>query len=378
MNGNIVYTWPKGVVGGQGRAYLLTNGNLITFAGKYRPPPEERSCGWVVELDWEGNLIRKLIPPKGLSAHHHFQRLDNARTFVIAAEDIPDEYRAKIEDPIYRNRRFESDAVLEFDENGKIVWEWHAYQYFDVNQLTGQDFYPFDYYPEYYTVDKSIMTSEGRHTETYYNNCSDWTHINTVTIIPQNKWYDGGDKRFKPGNVLINPRNFNRMYIIDKESKDIVWYYTGNFMGGLAHPHDPYMIPNGFPGAGNILIFDNGIMGTLTAHCGRSAVLEVNPVIKQVVWYYMPGKTFFSQYKGVAQRLPNGNTLICESNTGRYFEVTPEKEIVWEYVDSKSRGSWIQRYPYDWCPQLKRVPTPKEIPVIPPNNKDFKISPTKE
>ncbi|GAG58422.1 unnamed protein product [marine sediment metagenome] len=59
MNGNIVYTWPKEVVGGQGRAYLLRNGVLITFAGKYRPPSEEHSCGWVVELDWEGNLIRK-------------------------------------------------------------------------------------------------------------------------------------------------------------------------------------------------------------------------------------------------------------------------------------------------------------------------------
>ena len=35
----------------------------------------------------------------------------------------------------------------------------------------------------------------------------------------------------------------------------------------------------------------------------------------------------------VAQRLPNGNTLVCESSYGRFFEVTQEGEIVWEYVN---------------------------------------------
>jgi hypothetical protein len=40
---------------------------------------------------------------------------------------------------------------------------------------------------------------------------------------------------------------------------------------------------------------------------------------------------FFTARGGDAQRLPNGNTLICESEKGRVFEITPEGEIVWEF-----------------------------------------------
>jgi hypothetical protein len=36
---------------------------------------------------------------------------------------------------------------------------------------------------------------------------------------------------------------------------------------------------------------------------------------------------------GSAQRLPNGNTLITEASFGRFFEVTKEGEIVWDYVN---------------------------------------------
>ncbi len=128
--------------------------------------------------------------------------------------------------------------------------------------------------------------------------------------------------------------------------------------------------------AGNISIFVNGLGGTIILHCGRSAVLEINPVTKEVVWDYAPNNKFLSQYQGLAQRLPNGNTLICESSTGRLFEVTPQKEIVWEYVSSQS-GGWNQRYSYDWCPQLEALPTPKQMPVIPPEKEDFQITPAK-
>lgn len=376
MNGNVVHAWPEDISSSPKctlpRAQLLENGNLLSLSRKYRCAPKERPGGWIVELDWRSNLTRKLMPPKGQSAHHNFERVDNGHTFVVVFEDIPEEYKMKLKDPLRRNLYFESDAILEFDENGRIVWEWHAYEYFDINMAALQDFYPYDFYSEYYKVDKTVVLP-GTELRKFF--CDDWTHINTVRIIPENKWYDAGDERFRPGNVLINPRNFNRVYIIDKESKDIVWYYTGNFMGGLAHPHDPYMIPKNLPGAGNILIFDNGIGGTITLHCGRSAVLEINPVTKEVVWDYAPNNKFFSQYQGLAQRLPNGNTLICESNTGRLFEVTREKEIVWEYVSSY--GAWSQRYPYDWCPQLEALPTPKEMPVIPPEKEDFQITPAK-
>ena len=148
-------------------------------------------------------------------------------------------------------------------------------------------------------------------------------------------------------------------------------------MGGLGCPHEPYMIEKGIEGAGNIILFDNGVgsntMGSpgVPARGEISVILEINPLTKSIVWIYQNGKDFFSATQGTQQRLPNGNTFISEDNTGRLFEVKRDGEIVWEYVmpplpgrDSlHGDGTRPHRYPYVYCPQLKAMPKPEEIPV---------------
>jgi len=64
-------------------------------------------------------------------------------------------------------------------------------------------------------------------------------------------------------------------------------------------------------------------------------VIEVNPATKEIVWKYQdkPAWNFFSPRMGIAQRLPNGNTLITEGSDGRIFEVTRDHQLVWEYVN---------------------------------------------
>ena len=97
----------------------------------------------------------------------------------------------------------------------------------------------------------------------------------------------------------------------------------------MGHQHDPTLLDNG-----NILIFDNG-WHALTAPTPASRVIEVDPRTNQIQWEYKtkPGWDFFSAFISGAQRLPNGNTLICEGMTGRLFEVTYEGELVWEYTN---------------------------------------------
>ena len=108
--------------------------------------------------------------------------------------------------------------------------------------------------------------------------------------------------------------------------------------------HHPHIIPKGLPGAGNLMVFDNGGSsgygvptavspdgGAIYQRAG-SRVLELNPVTLQLVWSYT-GPRFFSTNISGAQRLPNGNTLICEGSFGRLFEVTSGGEVVWEYVN---------------------------------------------
>ena len=52
-----------------------------------------------------------------------------------------------------------------------------------------------------------------------------------------------------------------------------------------------------------------------------------------MIWQYAAPEAFFAVNISGAQRLANGNTLICEGPSGHFFEVTPAGEIVWEYVN---------------------------------------------
>jgi hypothetical protein len=342
MNGNVVHTWKN--VRGIGRMQLLPNGNLVVInrgtaddRSDLLPPGEDEpelvivgEEASILEVDWDGNKVWEYKPPS--RPHHDFKRLENGNTIMIHAEQVPEEYKAAIDDPKRHAAPIKADCILEVNMKGETVWEWHEYEHLDINHYSKTD------------------------------GLADWTHTNTVQVLPPNHWYDEGDGRFKPGNVLISVRNQNTIYIIDRGSKEIVWSYTGNYKGGLAHQHEPHMIEPDLPGAGNILIFDNGIGCRSIAHEGRTYILEINPATKKIVWKYEKGHRFYSATAGVQQRLMNGNTLITSSCGGRVFEVTPRGQTVWEWtpVFSPMRPN---RYSYDFCPQLKQMGKPKETPV---------------
>ena len=99
--------------------------------------------------------------------------------------------------------------------------------------------------------------------------------------------------------------------------------------GEFKYQHDPSVLENG-----NLLIFDNNRPG------GKSAIREIDPVDGREHWVYMGTKKhpFFSYQNGRCTRLPNGNTLIVESTFGRIFEVTPGKELVWEFWNPERAG----------------------------------------
>lgn len=112
--------------------------------------------------------------------------------------------------------------------------------------------------------------------------------------------------------------------------------------------HDIRWIPDGMPGAGNLLVFNNGEGRPDGAF---SSVVEFTPPIdakesysrdagkpfgpSKPVWEYTAERRsdFFSSHISGAERLPNGNTLICSGEPGRIFEVTPAKRIVWDYLN---------------------------------------------
>jgi len=332
MNGNVVNELSPVRAA---RAKLLRNGNILTVSGMAWPT--WRKEGDVREYDWNGNMVWR-YKPQG-PAHHDVARLENGNTLLIYQEEVPKEYLKKVRDP-RRRATILSDAVLEVTPEKEIVWEWHGYRHLDLN---------------------------------WYNPlCGiDWMHTNTVRALPENRHYDAGDERFKPGNIIISPRSLDTILIIDKKTKEVVWKYHGDYKGGLQGQHDPHMIEKGLPGEGNILVFDNG-SSTLPLkslkHPGESYILEVDSSTKKIVWKYENGEKFFSKFRGSVQRLPNGNTFICEADGCRLFEVTREGEIVWEYtVPYPHRIGRAQRVPYDYCPQTEALGEPEEKPVKPPD-----------
>jgi hypothetical protein len=114
------------------------------------------------------------------------------------------------------------------------------------------------------------------------------------------------------------------VYLIDLEGKLVhTWKmpYPPGLYGYLTLP------------GGNILVFDNGAH-RLDYSFPFSRVIEINPLTNDIVWKYQETipSNFFSPRISNAQRLPNGNTLINEGWFGRFFEVTREGEVVWEYV----------------------------------------------
>jgi hypothetical protein len=149
----------------------------------------------------------------------------------------------------------------------------------------------------------------------------DLLHTNTLEILDGR--HQGRSPLFKKGNVLISIPKLDTVAIVDLEVNRVVWALTGLFR----FQHDPTFLDNG-----NVLIFDNG--------SEQSRVLEVNPLTQEVAWVYAGDteESLYSEFCGASSRLPNGNTLITESEGGRAFEVTRDHRIVWEFRTPHQAG----------------------------------------
>ena len=186
----------------------------------------------------------------------------------------------------------------------------------------------------------------------------DWMHLNAMSALGPNKWYDAGDERFHPDNIITDGRETNIIFIISKETGQVVWkvgpyydYTPEKNLGWIIGQHHAHMIPRGLPGEGNILVYDNGgwagygspnpgsLTGAKNALRDYSRVLEFDPVTLKIVWQHTPHEAgyvhptdsnrFYSPFISSAQRLPNGNTLITEGSGGRIIEVTADHDLVW-------------------------------------------------
>jgi hypothetical protein len=149
-------------------------------------------------------------------------------------------------------------------------------------------------------------------------------HTNTLEVL-DGRWASR-DPAFRKGNLLISVLKLDTLAILDPERQTIVWARTGEWR----RQHQPTFVDGG-----RLLVFDNTGAGP-----GRSRVLELDPLTGKVSWQYggTPGEDLFSKTLGSCQRLPNGDTLITESENGRALEVTRDKRVVWELYNPHRAG----------------------------------------
>lgn len=176
-------------------------------------------------------------------------------------------------------------------------------------------------------------------------------------------------------------------------------------MGGS---HDAHWIRPGLPGAGHLLVFNNGqYLFQRTPHSsaiqinpqldadGRDAGCYVNPpsagyrsqaydkdtdnpvrqVTRQIVWSYAAINSHgFSHIGSSAQRLPNGNTFICSDTEGHLFEVTSDGKLVWEYINPVTREGAVKTLG-DVLPMTNSIFRAFRVPLDHPALKGRELTP---
>jgi len=387
--GRVVHSWTSEYSGGV--AYLLDNGHLFRTAEatnrdqRFKGPA---MGGRFQEFDWHGNLVwdleyhsEKRVP------HHDAIKLPNGNALLICWEMI-DEKEA-----VAQGRRAETvkeshlqpDCLVEIrptgPKTGEIVWEWRSWDHLiqdrdrakpnygkvadhperiDLNYLQREDDPAVQPVPAKADAATGPAKDLPKKEEKRAPVDPDWMHVNAVAYNPD------------LDQIALSSPKFNEIWIIDhgtttEEARghtggrcgkggDLL-YRWGNpraYRNGtrldqrLFFQHNIQWIPKGLPGEGHLLVFNNGSerqpdeyssvdeLEPPTDKTGAYVRREHAPFGPDVaLWsYHAPNKAeFFSWFISGAQRLANGNTLINSGAQGIVFEVTPDQEIVWKFVN---------------------------------------------
>lgn len=354
-NGMLVHSWASSYQPGQA-VMFLPNGHLLrTATPSGNLPFNAGGAGGIVEIyDWDGNLLWTYQHyGTQYRLHHDVEYLPNGNILLISWEKktIAEAIAAGRNPSNIQDNELWPEKIIEVQpigsSGGKIVWEWHIWDHLIQDyDATKPNYGTISQHPQ--LVDINFGSKE-----------KDWLHINSIRF--------NSDRN----EIMVSVHNLNEVWIIDHSTTTLqaaghtggrrgrggdLLYRWGNpqaYKLGTASDkklfvqHDARWIDNGLPGAGNILIFNNGL--------GRpdgnySTVDEIVPPIaadssyfrnpnsafgpSTAFWTYTAAQPtlFYSNYISGATRLPNGNTLICSGAKGKFFEVTSSVQIVWIYI----------------------------------------------
>ena len=346
--GVVVHSWP-----GTGNISVHLDADGTLLRGVVEPNTGfPGTTGRLQRVDIDGNVTWDLLvnDPTRLM-HHDIEPLPNGNVLLMVADFLPASAAiAAGRDPaLLPAAEWLPESILEIQQTGPtsglVVWEWH------VQAHLVQDFDPA--LPNYGVVADHPELVDINYPPVALT-LGDWTHCNGIDYDPVNDW------------IVISAREQDEVWLIDHSTTtaeaaghtgglrgmggDLLWRWGNPEAYGRGGPaerklfrqHDPRFVPPGFPGAGNITIFNNQATPT------GSAVIEIElpldaqglPFVDPVTNVYGPETPvwtfeeagFYSAIVSGAERLANGNTLICSGVQGRLFEVTPAGQTVWSYT----------------------------------------------
>jgi hypothetical protein len=373
--GSINHTWPSAYRPFT-EAYWLGNGTILR--------PIISGGGGTQKILWDGTLAWDYrYTVSGCTCHHDIKCLPNGNVLMIVwVTKTRNEAIAAGRNPsTIEGNTFTPDRIIEVQPtgltSGLVVWEWNVW----------------DHLIQDYDILKENYGVVGDHPELIdinYGNAfvGDWLHTNSVDYNPA---FD---------QILIDIHNFNEAWVIDHSTttEEAAGHTGGNSGKGgdllyrwgnpeaydagtasdqkLFFQHDASWIKPGLPGEGHILVFNNG-NNRPQGH--YSSVDEFAPPVdangdyylepglaygpEDYTWSYTanPPTSFYSEVFGGAQRLKDGNTLICNGIPGKFLEVTPDKITVWQYTNPYPNPSQNSVFKIDYIP-------PQEPPQPPQNN----------
>ena len=403
MEGHVVHTWNIGT-----NPRFTDGGNLLDAVGGN--PSNQNS--WK-ELDWNGNTVWQYTESRSnYHGHHDFAKIYNPKlgdsTFIyIANKDLTSQQCLDAGcDPANTYTNPQMDAIVEVDMQGNVIWEWWFFDHVvqDINSSK----------PTYgviaNTPGRIDLNLRGNSVKSDWNHCNsldynealDLIVINSVhgefyvidhgnTFIPNDPdssialaASSAGDFKYRFGD----PAKYDKG---DPPSVNDNWEKASAGHKQLGGSHDIQWIKPGLPGEGHFLVFNNA--QNLFELSAQSYIVEINPhlnssgtntggfvdpptagytilnspngnlmkekknVSKQIVWTFSSknNTSFYSTIGSSAQRLPNGNTLVCAMNDGHFFEVAPlDTSIVWEYTNPMTRDG-IKKIKVDNYPTYNGV-----------------------
>ncbi len=355
--GQVVNTWTSDFNPGM-VAYLMDNGNLIRAARISGSIGAGGSGGRLEMFDWDSNLLWSYEHTSNTTHQHHdIEILPNGNILLLSweAHSAQEAVEAGIA-PNQVNGLIYAEQIIEIEPLGSndvnVVWEWHLWDHLiQERDSTKSNYGVVANHPELMHIN-------------YRSNASpDWIHLNAIDYNPE------------LDQIIVSSRNMSEFWIIDHSttSAEAATHTGGNSGKGgdilyrwgnpkvynrgtdadqkLFGQHDVHWIPDGLPDAGKIMIFNNG---TGRPDGNYSSIDIINPPVDangnyslevnekyaplEAEWSYSNPAEFYSARISGAQRLPNGNTLICDGNAGHFFEITADKEIVWDYINPVANG----------------------------------------